>query len=350
MNLNQFRIKGGLRRCRRYVGNFVAVRYVHGRGQRSVAWLSDRISVFLVGNWAPGLQTQDGEEGGRDGAWERGGEAAGCQETRKAGRHERNTGWRKTGRLIFFSPPLLGLGWGCRGRRGRWARASARVWLERVRGSTPTLPKRAKVWTGSVWRVINSSASPPTRGGGNSKTNWTDTINITSTQTRESVCTRWSLAWWPIRRHLAFDHVAVGSLAHLSPGGTCVDVPAAHLYSSDVSPSPQRQTGPSVFAALRWAYLKESFCLPSYLHLTALRWRLAYIISPLPPADSEVTLIVLLRHQPVWASICGSLGAPPPPSTVACCYAGWCTCPNTPRPANTSRGEALMIVGLFEAG
>lgn len=40
---------------------------------------------------------------------------------------------------------------------------------------------------------------------------------------------------------------------------------------------------------------KEEFCLTSYLHLT-LRWRLAYRISLLPPADLEGTLIVLLQQ------------------------------------------------------
>lgn len=65
----------------RYVGNFAEPLY-------RVWWtmkrdLSDRISVFLMGNWAPGLQTDIRRKG------------AGCQKTWTAKRQEGNTGQRQ---------------------------------------------------------------------------------------------------------------------------------------------------------------------------------------------------------------------------------------------------------------
>lgn len=87
----------------RYVGNFAASYSEHGE-QWSVTWLGDRICVFLVGNWAPGLQTR--RKGKRKGA--------GCQKTRTAKRQERNIGQRQV--ILWYGDLRL---WE-NVRRGEW--------------------------------------------------------------------------------------------------------------------------------------------------------------------------------------------------------------------------------------
>lgn len=73
-------------------------------GEGSQAW-TDSVIGSLCSWWVIGLRGCRRETGRRK-RRRREGEAAGCQETRKAGRHERNSG-RKTGRRVFFSLPLL---------------------------------------------------------------------------------------------------------------------------------------------------------------------------------------------------------------------------------------------------
>lgn len=101
----------------------------------------------------------------------------------------------------------------------------------------------------------------------------------------------------------AFWHWPTSPLSFLwLPSLTCVDLPAVHLYSFYVSSSWQTQTDMAERVhSSQLGLFKGEFSLTSYLHLT-LRWRLAYQISLLPPADS-----LFYYSNPIWASICGSL-------------------------------------------
>lgn len=102
-----------------------------------------------------------------------------------------------------------------------------------------------------------------------------------------------------------FWHLGHGAIVPQAPSPVSTFLPFIYIHLTSPPPGRHRQTWPSVFAALCWAYLKESFAS----RLISIDAAVAPRLPNLPPAPCGLggERSLCYYSEPIWASICRSL-------------------------------------------